>query len=187
MIILKNNLIICCSPISDSCSNKIKNGLIDILKKRDENVEVRDLYALQFDPVITENDISSAFQGKYREDVMKEQEYLKNADNVFLIFPIYSSSMPALMKGYIDRVLSQNFAYSYNSDGSINKLMTGKTISTFSPMGAALKYYEESGVKSAMDAIFSATFLFRGFEISSINYFGSDNREKMLSELENLI
>ena len=91
------------------------------------------------------------------------------------------------MKGYIDRVLSQNFAYSYNSDGSINKLMTGKTITTFSPMGATLKYYEESGIKSAMNTIFSTTFSFRGFEVSSINYFGSDNREKMLSELEKLI
>ena len=94
--------------------------------------------------------------------------------------------MPALMKGYIARVLSQNFAYSYNCDGTI-KLMTGKTISTFLPMGAALRYYEESSIKSAMNTIFSAAFLFRGFKISSINYFGSDNCGKMLSELENLI
>ena len=75
-----------------------------------------------------EEDIFSASQGKFREDVKKEQEYIKNADNIILIFPIYSSSMPALMKGYIDRVFSQNFAYSYNNDESINKLMTGKTI-----------------------------------------------------------
>ena len=134
-----------------------------------------------------EEDIFSASQGKFREDVKKEQEYIKNADNIILIFPIYSSSMPALMKGYIDRVFSQNFAYSYNNDGSMNKLMTGKTISTFSPMGASLEYYEKSGIKSAMDSVFSGTFLFRGFEVRGIHYFGSDNREKMLSDIENLV
>ena len=134
-----------------------------------------------------EEDIFSASQGKFREDVKKEQEYIKNADNIILIFPIYSSSMPALIKGYIDRVFSQNFAYSYNNDGSINKLMTGKTISTFSPMGASLEYYEKSGIKSAMDSVFSGTFLFRGFEVRGIHYFGSDNREKMLSDIENLV
>ena len=187
MIILKKNLIICCAPVTDSCSNKIKNKLAEILTKRNENVEIRDLYALKFDPVITENDIFSAFQGNYSEDIKKEQEYIKNADNVILIFPIYSSSMPALMKGYIDRVLSQNFAYSYNEDGSMNKLITGKTISTFSPMGAPLEYYEKSGIKSAMDSIFSVTFSFRGFEVLGIHYFSSDNREEKLSELENLI
>ena len=155
--------------------------------ERNENVEIRDLYALKFNPVITENDIFSASQGKYDDDIKIEQEYLKNTDNVILIFPIYSSSMPALMKGYIDRVLSQNFAYSYNNDGSINKLMKGKTISTFSPMGATLEYYEKSGIKSAMDAVFSGTFLFRGFEVLGIHYLGSENREKLLSELENKI
>ena len=82
---------------------------MEILTKRNENVEVRDLYALKFDPVITENDISSAFQGNYSDDIKIEQEYIRNADKIILIFPIYSSSMPALMKGYIDRVLSQNF------------------------------------------------------------------------------
>ena len=184
---MKNNLIICCSAVTDSCSNKIKNGLVEILTKRNENVEVRDLYALKFDPIITENDISSAFQGNYSDDIKIEQEYIRNADNIILIFPIYSSSMPALMKGYIDRVLSQNFAYSYNKDGSMNKLMAGKTISTFSPMGATVEYYEKSGIKSAMDSIFSITFVFRGFEVLGINYFGSDNREEMLSELEKLI
>ena len=187
MIILKKNLIICCSPISDSCSNNIKNRLSEILTGRNEAVEIRDLYAIGFNPVITEDDIFSASQGKFMEDVKKEQEYIKNADNIILIFPIYSSSMPALMKGYIDRVFSQNFAYSYNSDGSINKLMTGKTISTFSPMGASLEYYEKSGIKSAMDSVFSGTFLFRGFEVRGIHYFGSDNREKMLSDIENLV
>ena len=184
---MKNNLIICCSPISDSCTNTIKNNLVEILTKRNENVEIRDLYAAKFNPVITENDIFSASQGKYSEDVKIEQEYLKNADNVILIFPIYSSAMPALMKGYIDRVLAQNFAYSYNKDGSINKLMSGKTISSFSPMGASLKYYEESGIKSSMESVFSGTFQFRGFEVLGIHFFGSDNREKLLAGLENII
>jgi NAD(P)H dehydrogenase (quinone) len=184
---MKNNLIICCSAISDSCSNMIKDKLADTLRKRNENVEIRDLYVLKFDPVITENDIFSASQGQYSDDIKMEQEYLKNSDNIIFIFPIYSSAMPALMKGYIDRVLSQNFAYGYNKEGGIEKLMTGKTVSVFSPMGSALKIYEENGVKAAMDTILTGTFTFRGFEVLGIHYFASDNRKESLDNLENMI
>ena len=183
---MKTNLIICCAPITESLTNKIKNELTETLKNRGEEVGIRDLYKLNFNPIISEEDILSSTNSVFAPDILTEQSYIKNADNIILIFPIYQSSMPALIKGYIDRVFAQNFAYSYNNDGSIKKLMSGKTLSIFCPIGG-LDFYIQNGYKKALDQSLQLCFIVRGFEISGIHYFDYKNREKEFLELKNKI
>jgi len=181
---LKNNLIINCAPIEKSLTNELKDEITKVLIKRAENVEVRNLYDLKFNPVISQEDIFLASKEQYKPDVKVEQRYVKNAENIILLFPLYQSAMPALMKGYIDRVMCQNFAYSANENGTINKLMTGKTITIFIPMGADIAYYESTGLKQAMDMVFRSTFTFRGFNILGIYYLDSKNRKELFEEIK---
>jgi len=181
---LKNNLIVSCAPIEKSLTNELKEEITKVLIKRSENVEIRNLYDLKFNPVISQEDIFLASKGQYKPDVKVEQRYVKNADNIILLFPLYQSSMPALMKGYIDRVMCQNFAYSYDENGKITKLMEGKTVTILSPMGSEIEYYEQTSLKQAMDMVFRSIFTFRGFNVMGVYYFDPQNRNELLAEIK---
>ena len=52
--------------------------------------------------------------GTFTEDIKREQKLLAQADLIIFQFPLWWYSMPALMKGYIDRVFSYGFAYGNN-------------------------------------------------------------------------
>ena len=74
-------------------------------------VKTLDLYAENFDPILRFD------QEHRRRDLHKDPEMAKYrdlitwADQLIFIFPIWWSSMPAILKGFIDRVFAADFAY----------------------------------------------------------------------------
>ena len=97
----------------DGCFNK---AILDqVMKKLDETKEkytVIDLNKDGFNPVMTEKDLELYSQGKSADLlVLKYQEILKNTDELILIFPVWWMSMPAILKGFFDKVMVKEFAY----------------------------------------------------------------------------
>ncbi|MDN3513196.1 MAG: NAD(P)H-dependent oxidoreductase [Candidatus Brocadia sp.] len=125
------------------------------------------------------------YQNIYNNEYRFENpQNISEVDNICLVYPLYQLAMPAVMKGYIDRVLTQGFSYSYKEDGGVIPHMKGKRISLFSPMGASMEYAIETGNIQAINHIVKNTFEFRGFEIKTIQYFDCNNRDKQLDDLE---
>ena len=61
-------------------------------------------------------------------DLVKAQESINWADHLVWIYPVWWSSVPAIMKGFLDRVLLPGFAFK-KREGSVwwDKYLTGKT------------------------------------------------------------
>lgn len=75
-----------------------------------------DLTATGFDPVFNAADLAvHRLLGEVPADVRGEQELIESADVVAVLFPVYWWSMPALAKGWIDRVFSRGWAYENSS------------------------------------------------------------------------
>lgn len=66
---------------------------------------IRDLNAMQFNPVLSLKDFQDQRAGILADDIRKEQEYISRAECITFIYPVWWTGMPAVMKGYIDRVL----------------------------------------------------------------------------------
>ncbi|XP_061671797.1 NAD(P)H dehydrogenase [quinone] 1 isoform X3 [Syngnathoides biaculeatus] len=122
---------------------------------------VSDLYAMNFKANSTQDDIigdlknPELFQygeetmhawkeGRLSEDIVAEQRKVEEAELIIFQFPLYWFSVPAIMKGWMDRVLTQGFAFSlekmYNNGIFKNKkamlsFTTGATESMFRPDG----------------------------------------------------
>lgn len=59
----------------------------------------------RFNPVMTEEELSLYSQGKSIDSLVeKYQEILKNTDELILVFPIWWMSMPAILKGFFEKV-----------------------------------------------------------------------------------
>lgn len=115
------SLIIYAHPYNGSFNNYVKSLVIDLIKEKDEELDVIDLNGDNFNPVMTKDDLKLFSKGEYHDPLaLKYVEMLKNADNLILIFPIWWYGEPAILKGFYDKVLLKGHTY----DDS-NKIMKG--------------------------------------------------------------
>lgn len=113
-------------PDDRSLNGSLHRAGVDALLNAGHDVVVSDLYRMAWNPVLSMDDyggvidpppqISRASQRAYDAgvlptDVAAEQRKLLDADAVIFQFPLWWYSVPAILKGWIDRVFVKGFAY----------------------------------------------------------------------------
>jgi NAD(P)H dehydrogenase (quinone) len=120
-------LIVYAHEESQSFNGALKALAVSVLSDAGHEVKVSDLYAMHFNPVGGKDDFTSLkdteffkyqleqsyamVQGTLMEDIRAEQEKVLWADMLILQFPLWWFSLPAILKGWIDRVFAMGFAY----------------------------------------------------------------------------
>ncbi len=183
------NLIVYAHPNPASLNHFFKQIVVETLENSNQEIVVRDLNEINFNPVLSLDDMNGQRMGQVVADVSKEQDFIKWSDRIIFIYPIWWTGMPAIMKGYIDRVFSYGFAYRY--DQGIQKgLFTGKKAIIINSHGKSNEEYAESGIDKAL-ALTSDKGIFNycGFEIEQHFYFDKADRASLenISEWENQI
>ncbi|WP_353149191.1 NAD(P)H-dependent oxidoreductase [Chryseobacterium sp.] len=174
------HLIIYAHPNENSLNHHLLEHVVKILESEHHEIIIRDLYQINFDPVFSLDDIQGQFAGKLADDVLAEQAYIKWADHITFIYPIWWTGLPAIMKGYIDRVFSYGFAYRY--DQGIQKgLLKGKKAVIINTHGKSREEYEQTGMNKALSLTSDkGIFLYSGFEI--IRHFFFDKADNTSAE-----
>jgi len=117
-------LMIHCHPRADSFSAALRDAARRALESRGHVVELRDLYAEGFDPVL-----SSEERGRYHDvaanlaGIEDHAESLRRADALLLVYPTWWYGMPAMLKGWFDRIWAPGVAFRLG-DGAIEPLLT---------------------------------------------------------------
>lgn len=126
---------------SQSFNAAMKNLAVEELQAQGHSVDVSDLYAMGWNPIASAADFGSRANPEYltyaleqrhnhkeqtlAADIQGELDKLLKADLVIFNFPIYWFSMPAIMKGWIDRVLVSGVCYGgkrfYDQGGLVGK------------------------------------------------------------------
>ena len=159
------HLIIYTHPNPMSFNHAILKTIVEELQFHDQDIRVRDLYALGFDPVIRQGDYEAVARGKISDDIRAEQGHILWADIIVFIFPIFWAGLPSLLKGYIERVYSQGFAYEFTNKG-MRGLLKGKKVLIISTTGGSLKQYESSGmIESIKQTIDGGIFRFCSMDV----------------------
>jgi len=101
-------------PYEGSFCNSILNAVTKGLQQAHHEVMLIHLDKDGFNPVMTSADLK-AFRDKSPVDpkVIEYKMILEKADHLIFIFPIWWELMPALMKGFIDKVIFPGVAYDY--------------------------------------------------------------------------
>ncbi|NRD77096.1 NAD(P)H-dependent oxidoreductase [Bacillus sp. BRMEA1] len=187
------HLIIYAHPHKESLNRSILETTVNTLKKNGHEVVVRDLYALNFQPVLKAEDTSAMRAGETPIDIKTEQEYITQADVITFIYPIWWAGLPAILKGYVDRVLSYGFAYAYGEAG-IMRMLSGKKGLIINTHGSPKEHYDESGMTGSLKITSDiGIFEFVGIEPVDHLFFGSvgslneEAYKGMLKEVEEKI
>ncbi|KAI1617057.1 flavodoxin-like protein [Exophiala viscosa] len=109
-------LVVIAHPNQQSFSHAIAQKVIDGAKDKGHTVKTLDLYQIGFNPILTKRDLEQ-FEGvKMPDDVLEHQRLVEEAEGIFFIFPVWWYGMPAMMKGWLDRVWSAGWAYHWKHD-----------------------------------------------------------------------
>ena len=119
-----HTLIVTTHPDPHSHTHAVVEQLVKgIMASGAHSIEIADLAAEQFDPRFNQADIDQFKSGTVSPaDVLAEQQRLNRADALVLVYPIYWWSFPAQLKGWIDRVFTQGWAYDDTGEKVIKKL-----------------------------------------------------------------
>lgn len=122
-----NVLLVFAHPEPKSLNGSLKDFMVQRMEKSGHQVQVSDLYAMQWKAVLDANDNIAKQEGERFDpsqnsqqafynntqsaDIACEQEKLRWANAVILQFPLWWFSMPAILKGWVERVYTYGFAY----------------------------------------------------------------------------
>ncbi|EPR67686.1 NAD(P)H-dependent oxidoreductase [Cyclobacterium qasimii] len=142
-------LVIYAHPNPQSLNGHLREIIVKLLEDRGHEVRIRDLYHLKFNPVLSLEDMEGQRRGQVCVEVKTEQDFITWADCLLVIHPIWWTGLPAILKGYIDRVFSYGFAYQYKQ-GVQKGLLNGKQIVVINTHGKSKKEYQDIGMDQAL-------------------------------------
>ncbi|MCP3061799.1 NAD(P)H-dependent oxidoreductase [Myxococcus sp. K38C18041901] len=144
-------LIVVAHPESTSLTHGIAARIGAGVVSAGHSFEVADLAAEGFDPRFSEGDLAvHRRQETPPRDVLVEQARIDRSDTLVLVYPVYWWSMPALMKGWIDRVFSNGWAFDFGLDTGLEKKLRHLKVHLIAIAGADLRTYARHGYFGAM-------------------------------------
>ena len=113
-------------PLQDSYNAALFQCIVTTLHESGHDVVATDLYRENFQPAMTAGERRSYIAGPYdRSAVDRYTELLRQVDGLILCFPHWWFSMPAMLKGYFDRVWGPGIAFEHDREGGrIRPLLT---------------------------------------------------------------
>lgn len=205
-----NILIVYAHHEPSSLTSAMKNLAYQTLSGQGHNIVISDLYGEGFNPLAQNWDFATSSGGHFNymleqkhaaklnmsfsPDIVAEIEKIKAAELVLFVTPLWWASVPAILKGWFDRVLAMGVAWDggkfYENGG-----FRGKQAMMIVAGGHPAEYYEENGIHKAtarqtLHHINHGTLAFCGFDIHepfvALNVLGLDDagRAQVLSELQ---
>lgn len=172
-----NILLVYAHPEPRSLNGSLKDFAVRHLREAGHQVRVSDLYAMKWKAVLDSDDNTDhlardaswrfdpsldsrqAFEhGTQSEDIALEQEKLRWADAVILQFPFWWFSMPAILKGWVERVYAYGFAYGFGEHSDTHwgdrygeGNLVGKRAMLIVTAGGWASHYGARGINGPMD------------------------------------
>lgn len=181
-------------PYEGSYCNAILRSVITGLERAQHKVDLIHLDKECFNPVMTAADLK-AFKDRRPTDpkVMEYRHRIDGADHLIFIFPIWWELMPALTKGFIDKVIFPGVAYDYTRGGYgmtplFKKIKTVTMITTMNTPGFLYRLVFGNAIRKA---VITGTFWKTGYKnrkwisLSGVKQASEKKRSKWLRNLEN--
>ncbi len=147
--------VILAHPSRKSLNAAIAETYQGVVERLGDEVILRDLYEMGFDPCLKAAEIPGHKASVFRSDVLLERALLADVDVFALIYPLWFNAPPAILKGYIDRVFSMGFGFK-PSFGGTEPALTGRKLISFTTSGAPDFWMRDTGALSGLTRLFDA-------------------------------
>lgn len=153
-------------------------------------VEVLHLYELQFDLNLK---YGYRQRTEWEPDLTRAWEQVQQADHLVWVHPVWWGGLPALLKGFIDRIFLPGKAFKYRENSVWwDKLLKGKTAHIITTLDQPGWYYWLRFGRPSVNQLKRSTLEFCGVKPVKVSYFGiiktskEDHRSQWLRKAERL-
>lgn len=200
-----NVLVVYAHPEPLSFNRALLERSVEVLEEEGHTVQVSDLYAMKFNPVASDADFTerrfpgqmqydreqkhASQHGAFAPDIQCELDKLLGCDFLILQFPLWWFSVPAIMKGWIDRVFVNGIVYGNGKRFDAGGLKGRKAMLAIST-GCYPEMVEPDGLLGPLDTIlwhlhhgtlaYSGIAAVQPFMSWSIQYTTPERREQYL-------
>ncbi|KZL25781.1 NAD(P)H-dependent oxidoreductase [Pseudovibrio sp. Ad37] len=194
-------LIVFNHPYEGSYCHAVLGSVMKGLLSNDHEVDLIHLDNDEFDPVMRSKDLKAFVSARIQPQESAElldpqvQDYkarLQRAEHIIFIFPIWWELMPALTKGFIDKVIFPGIAYDYNEHGTrmlckLSELRGVTMITTMNTPGFAYRLIFGNAIKKA---VLTRTFWKMGVKnrrwvnLTYVKFCKERKRKKWLSDIQ---
>lgn len=145
-------LLVLAHPAADSLTQSLARTVAQEIVDAGHSFEIADLAAGNFDPRYDLADRALHHgQAQASDAVRAEQVRIERADALVLVYPVYWWSMPGLLKGWIDRVFTNGWAYEDRPGGAgLVKRLGRLPVHLLAVAGAEQRAFEKRGYRTAM-------------------------------------
>jgi NAD(P)H dehydrogenase (quinone) len=182
-------------PYEGSFCNAILHTVVNSLHDAGHETDILHLDNEGFNPVMTAADLHGFVKGAPVDPkVIEYRQRLEQADQLFMIFPIWWELMPAMMKGFIDKVIFPGVAYDYDKSGRfprmIKRLPRLKGITLITTMNSPSLVYRLVFGNAIKKALFAGTFWKMGYHnrkwinLGMVKFVSEEKRKKWLLQLD---
>ncbi len=172
--------IVYCHPSDDSFTRHMRDAFIRGIEDSGNEYIISDLYKMDFDPNMTEQEyLRDAYyrtEPDVADDVLAEQEKINSSDAIVFIYPVFWTEAPAKLVGWFDRVWSYGFAYGDKTMKLLDKAMI------LCSAGNTTEHLEQFGLLDSMKKVMLGDRLFGRAKETGFVVFGSTSRENELRE-----
>lgn len=146
-------LVVLAHPRRDSFTGELFETFCEGLLAAGHAVERADLYAERFDPLLSdaqfELETSLDPEALRPPDVLAEQARLARAEGLVFVYPFWWSDVPAILKGWFDRVWTYGYAYAYNLDRTRTTQLRIRKALALCPAGHTDEKLDALGLREA--------------------------------------
>lgn len=163
----KHTLIIDAHPDPESFSSAIARTSLETLGPN--NATILELRDLNFD-------LSLRYGYRKRmdleEDLQQAQHLISGARHLILVTPVWWGSVPALLKGFLDRVLLPGFGFRYRKNSALwDKLLKGRSAQVYITMDSPYWWFRYVYKNPAINMLKKTVLEFCGFSPVKIRVF----------------
>jgi NAD(P)H dehydrogenase (quinone) len=144
------HLVVLVNPSPASFNHSVATAYCDAVRACGQEAVLRDLYAMGFDPVLKAAERPDLPDYHPAPDVARELVLLRGCSVIALVYPIWFGMPPAMLKGYVDRVLGAGFATGRTQPDEPHPLLHGKRMMIFTTSGTGRPWLEAMGQWQAL-------------------------------------
>jgi NAD(P)H dehydrogenase (quinone) len=148
------HVVILCHPEERSFNASVAQTYCETVREVGHEAVLRDLYRMNFDPVLKATEQPGRSDFKLENDIGQELDVIQGADAFVLVYPIWFGTPPAMMKGYVERVLGSGFSHRAVRARQYHPMLSGSRLMSFTSSGTTQQWLEEQGAWRSLRQLF---------------------------------
>lgn len=137
------HVVVLAHPNRSSFNGLVADAYCDAVRACGQEAIVRDLYGMGFDPLLKDHERPGRQGFTLSEDVEAEHDAIRGSNVFVMVYPIWFGMPPAMMKGYVDRVLGAGVTPQDVQHRTAMTLMKGQRLVNITSSGASKHWLNE--------------------------------------------